>query len=175
MRNILALCLFTAALAAACGSTTTDPDPSGSGGSTATATVTSSATGTSCAPGSTMSCTCHAISGPGVATCLDDGSGYGPCMDQDGSECSCPQGRSDGCCQGDGLCCSCVRGCDPGADHVQNPETDALIACVCAAGVCADECASECAGEGITADCEPCVQQAGMDACKTQYEACGGT
>ncbi|WP_433933573.1 hypothetical protein AB3662_04350 [Sorangium cellulosum] len=174
MQNILSLCMVTAALSVACGSTTTDPDPTGSGGSTASSTSASSATGTACAPGTTMSCTCHAIQEPGVATCLADGSGYGPCMEQDGSDCSCPTGRGDGCCPGDGICCACVPGCDPSTAFDQNPETDALIACVCAADVCADACASECAGEGLTADCAPCVEQAAMDVCKSQYEACGG-
>ncbi|WP_437611181.1 hypothetical protein WMF20_05070 [Sorangium sp. So ce834] len=175
MRNHLVLCLVAAALAAACGSTTTDPDPTGSGGSAASSTSESSATGTSCVPGSTMSCTCHAINPPGIATCLPDGSAYGACMGEDGSDCACPLGRGDGCCAGDGICCACVQGCDPGTDMQQDAETDALIACVCAAGVCADECEVECAGGGITADCAPCVQQARTDACKAEYEACGGS
>lgn len=174
MRDHLVTCLIAAAFAAACGSTTTDPEPPGSGGSGASATSASSAAGTSCVPGSTMQCTCHAVSGPGVATCLPDGSAYGACMGEDGSDCTCPPGRGDGCCMGDGICCACVQGCDPGTDSQQDAETDALIDCVCAAGVCADECEVECAGGGITADCAPCVQRAGMDACKAQYEACGG-
>ncbi|WP_437715658.1 hypothetical protein WMF45_04095 [Sorangium sp. So ce448] len=190
MRHLLFLGLLTAALATACGSSTTDPEPTGSGGSaasstsessasasstTSSATTSSSATGATCAPGETMSCTCHAVGAPGVATCLADGSGYGPCMEQGGGACRCPLGRSDGCCPGDGICCACVQGCDPNTDPLQDAETDALIACVCAAGVCADECERECAGQGIAADCRACVQQAGADACKAEYEACGGT
>jgi hypothetical protein len=75
---------------------------------------------------------------------------------------------------GDGICCSCVTGCDPSLDFTQDPKVDALIACACAAGVCADECKSECAGGGIGGACAPCVKKAGMDQCKTQYQACGG-
>jgi hypothetical protein len=63
-----------------------------------------------------------------------------------------------------------VQGCDPNKDI----ETDALIACACAAGVCADQCKGECAGQGIGADCAPCVKTAGMDQCKAEYQACGG-
>ena len=96
-------------------------------------------------------------------------------MEEGGGDCSCPLGRGDGCCPGDGICCACVLGCDPSTDPLQDPETDALIACVCAAGVCADECEAECAGQGIRADCSACVQQAGMDVCQTEYDACGGT
>ncbi|WP_437787556.1 hypothetical protein [Sorangium sp. So ce1097] len=173
MRDILSLCSICL-VAAACGSTTTDPEPTGSGGSAASSTSESSATGTACVPGTTMQCTCHAAREPGVATCLADGSGYGPCTEQDGSDCACPEGRGDGCCPGDGICCACVPGCDESTVFQQDPETDALIACVCAADVCAEACAWECAGKGLTANCAPCVQQAAMDACASQYEACGG-
>ncbi|AUX46485.1 uncharacterized protein SOCE26_079910 [Sorangium cellulosum] len=33
----------------------------------------------------------------------------------------------------------------------------------------------ECAGEGISARCAPCVEQAGMDQCKAELEACSGS
>ncbi|MDI1434808.1 hypothetical protein [Polyangium sorediatum] len=176
MRTFLAFALITAVFAA-CGSTVEDPNPSGSGGSAASST---SATGTGgggggtvCVPGETTSCTCHAVSPPGIAWCLDDGSGFGPCKAElGGAECTCPAGRSDGCCPGDGICCPCVQGCDLAPEA---PPTDAFITCICAAGVCADACKVECAGEGITGDCAPCAQQAAMGACKAEYEACGGT
>jgi hypothetical protein len=122
-----------------------------------------------------MSCTCHAVSAPGVATCLADGSGYAPCLDANGGTCACPLGRGDGCCAGDGQCCPCVQGCDPNKTPGDEAPTDALIACACAAGVCDTECKTECAGGGIGADCAPCVKTAGMNQCKTQYLACGGT
>ncbi len=182
MRTIHALSFSSMLFTVACGSVV-NPDPTGTGGAgttTASSTSTDSASTTStgataCVPGATMSCTCHAVSSPGVATCLADGSAYGPCTEQDGSTCACPTGRSDGCCPGDGLCCSCVQGCGPGQEFSQDPKIDALIACVCAAGVCADECKTECAGGGIGADCAPCVKKAGMAQCQTQYQACGGT
>jgi hypothetical protein len=107
-------------------------------------------------------------------TCLPDGTGYGPCLEGDGGTCACPVGRGDGCCLGDGLCCACVQGCNASKNPEQDPPTDALIACVCAVGVCATECKSECAGEGIGADCAPCVKLAGMNQCKAEYQACGG-
>ncbi|MDI1446994.1 hypothetical protein [Polyangium sp. 6x1] len=171
MRSFLVFGLITVAFAAACGSTV-DPSPPGSGGSAASSTSasgTGGGGGAACVPGSTTSCTCHAIQPPGVTTCQADGN-WGPCMAENGDDCTCPAGRSDGCCAGDGLCCPCVQGCDPTKDDL----ADALIACVCAAGVCADACKVECAGEGITGDCTPCVQQAAMGACKAEYEACGG-
>ncbi|WP_437672248.1 hypothetical protein [Sorangium sp. So ce131] len=159
MRMTPAFGFIAAALAAACGSSTADPDPSE----------------TFCVPGSTTSCTCHAVSGPGTATCLPDGSAYGPCQEEGGGECACPLGRSDSCCPGDGICCPCVLGCDEDKIFSQDPATDALIACACAAGVCAEECEVECAGEGISARCAPCVEQAGMDQCKAELEACSGS
>jgi hypothetical protein len=124
--------------------------------------------GTVCTPGATMDCVCHQGSTTGTMTCLPDGSGYGPCE----GECACPLGRSDGCCFGDGICCPCVQGCDPDTAFSQDPETDALIACVCAAAECQDACANECAGNGIGDDCEPCVEQVGMDACMAELLAC---
>jgi hypothetical protein len=163
--------LVTSLLAGGCGSVTTG----GTGGSTGTTGTGGAGGGGVCAPGSTISCTCHAISVQGIETCLADGSGYGPCTEEDGGTCACPQGRSDGCCVGDGLCCSCVLGCD--ASHsfkFPDPVADALIACVCASSSCATACKGECAGGGIGADCAPCVKQLGMGECSMQYQACGG-
>lgn len=171
MSTTPSLALFAAMFVVACSSTVVESNPGGGGGG-----ATSTSTGTFCAPGSTKSCTCHAISLPGLATCLPDGSGYAECLEQDGGTCECPAGRSDGCCYGDGLCCACVKGC--GQEHefsFPDPVVDALIACVCAAGVCADECKSECDHGGIGMTCAPCVRQAGMDQCKDEYQACGGT
>src|SRR5690242_6792066 len=109
MRLTLVTSILIALFATGCGSTTVDPDPTGGGGSTSSSTSTStsastSSSMTSCTPGAVMSCTCHAVMPPGIATCLADGSGYGPCMGADGSDCTCPPGRGDGCCIGDGLC-----------------------------------------------------------------------
>lgn len=178
MRIPLVLCFASMMLTVACGSTTVVPDPTGTGGASGTTTSSTSSTSTgatTCAPGATMACTCHAVGIPGVATCLADGSGYGDCTQEDGGTCGCPEGRGDGCCLGDGLCCSCVGGCDPAKDPSPDATVDALIACVCEAGVCAEECKTECAGGGIGAGCSPCVKKAGMNQCKTQYQACGGT
>ncbi len=164
-RRALAALIVTSLLA--CG------DVSGPGGTGGTG---GSGGGGVCAPGSSTSCTCHAISGPGKKACLADGSGYGPCTEQDGGTCECPAGRSDGCCYGDGLCCSCVKGCDQSHEFkYPDPEGDALIACVCASGMCATACKSECVHGGIGADCAPCVKQLGMNECSAQYQACGGT
>ncbi len=129
---------------------------------------TDTTSGTVCTPGETMDCICHQGSTTGTMTCLPDGSGYGECE----GDCACPLGRSDGCCFGDGICCPCVLGCDPDTHFEQDPETDALIACVCAAGVCDQECAIECGGGGISANCEPCVQEVGMDVCMAELLAC---
>lgn len=149
------------------------PDDDDGAGDSTTSSATSDAsssseTGTFCVPGEQMSCVCHQGSTEGTMTCLPDGSAYGPCE----GECACPQGRSDGCCAGDGICCPCVQGCDPSTSFEQDPETDALIACICAGEVCVSECENECAGQGIGADCAPCVEQAGMDACMAEYLAC---
>jgi hypothetical protein len=84
----------------------------------------------------------------------------------------CSIGRSAGCCFGDGECCPCILGCDPDTSFEQDPETDALIACACAADACQAECANECAGNGIGGDCEPCVEQLGMNVCMAEYLAC---
>lgn len=120
-----------------------------------------------CTPGSTMPCICHQGSVSGEMTCLADGSGYGDC----GGACQCPEGRSDGCCAGDGICCSCVGTC--GNPFLQDPATDAFIACVCQASVCgADACMNECAGQGIGADCKPCADAAGQGACQKEAAAC---
>ncbi|MEO7331639.1 MAG: hypothetical protein ABI193_23895 [Minicystis sp.] len=149
----------------------------GGGGSSGSGTVGGTGAGGAdvCAPGSSTSCTCHAVSSPGTQACLADGSGYGPCTEQDGGTCACPAGRSDGCCSGDGLCCSCVKGCDSTHEFMfPDPAGDALIACVCASGMCAAACKSECEGGGIGADCAPCVKQLGMSECSAQYQACGG-
>lgn len=158
------------ALAACCvlaaGCPAKDDDDGASGSSSEGAS--SSEAGTFCVPGEQMSCLCHQGSTEGTMTCLPDGSGYGACE----GDCDCPAGRSDGCCPGDGICCACVLGCDPDTNWNQDPETDALIACVCAADVCASECEGECAGQGIGADCAPCVEQAGMNACMPEYLAC---
>jgi hypothetical protein len=139
-----------------------------SGSSSSADSGASSDDGPGCTPGETASCICHQGGTEGTMTCLPDGSGFGACE----GECACPPGRSDGCCAGDGICCSCVLGCDPATDFDQDPETDALIACVCEAGVCDDACSGECLGQGIGADCAPCVEQAGMDACMAEHAAC---
>jgi hypothetical protein len=69
-----------------------------------------------------------------------------------------------------------VPGCAfPGNPTAPDAKIDAFIACVCAAGVCDTECAGECKGQGIGGACATCAKQAGMNACKTQYQACGGT
>ena len=111
-----------------------------------------------------------ATEGDPAATTTMGGSEGDPATTTGGD--ACPLGYSAGCCPGDGECCSCVLGCNEENQFVEDPETIALVECVCASDLCADACANECAGNGIGGDCEVCVLELGMGECMAEYLAC---